>query len=195
MRQKIALISLASYCLNWDGEFLKSGGLPPSRQLQFHYLYRSVGAYLQFTAIVDLTGVAEAALLHHASRGGVVGEEVAPEGTEAFLTKTVVNQKLQCLAADTLVPIGACHPVAYLGIVFSDADVAFAMEEIAHTADGFASILEFDGPHMVAVENSSYNIEAFFNAFVRRPSGTWPHLRVTGIFEQRGGIAFAPRTQ
>ena len=112
MRQKIALISLASYCLNWDGEFVKSGGLPPSRQLQFHYLYRSVGAYLQFTAIVDLTGVAEAALLHHASAGRVIDEMPAYEGLDARRFANVPYHQFQGLRANAFIPIRFGNPIS-----------------------------------------------------------------------------------
>lgn len=162
---------------------------------QFHYLYGAVASELELAAVVYFAGVAKAAFLHHTTRGGVVGEVVAPECLEALFAEAVVNQPPQRLAADALVPIGSRHPIADLGIVLTYIDIALPVDKIAHAADGFACLFEFDGPHVVAAEEGTNNLQAFLDAFVGRPAGARPHLGVGGVFEERFGVAFAPRTQ
>lgn len=163
--------------------------------LQPHHQHRAVGADLEAAAAVDCAGVSEAALLHHAARGGVVGEVVAPDGAKAFLVEAVVDQQPQCLGADALVPVGAGHPVARFGIVLADVDVALTAGVVADAADGLAGCLELDGPDVVAVEHRADDFAALLHALVRRPARAGPHLGVGGILVQGFGVAFTPRPE
>ena len=163
--------------------------------LQPHHSHRAVGADLEAAAVVDCAGVAEAALLHHAARCGVVGEEVAPDGAKALLVEAVVDQQLQGLGADALVPVGPGHPVTRFGIVLADVDVALFAGVVADAADGLTSCLELDGPDMVAVEHRADDFQALFHALVGRPARAGPHLGVGGILVQGFGIAFTPRPE
>ena len=166
-----------------------------SRMVQSHHLYGAIGAELEAAAVVDFAGVAEAAFLHHAAGGGVVGEVVAPDGAEALCIEAVVNQQLQCLGTDALVPVGFGDPVARLDVVHADVDVALSVGVVADAADGLAVLLQLDSPDVVAMEEGADDFTALLHAFVGRPARAGAHIGVGSVPEERFGIVVAPGAQ
>ena len=163
--------------------------------IQPHHFHRLVVAVLQAAAVVDLAGVAEAALFHYAARGGVVHKEVAPDGAEPFRAKAVVDHQLQRLGADAAVPVRLGNPVARLDVVLADVDVAFTVGVVADTADGLARLLQLDSPDVVAMEDGADDFEAFVHTFVGRPSRAGTHIGVGSVPEEGLGIVVAPGAQ
>ena len=161
---KIQFFGIRNSCFAFFiGEYVSS-------VIQPHYLYWAIGAELQAVALFDLSGVAEAALLHHTARRGIVGEIVAPDGAEPLRVEAVVNQQAQCLGTDATVPVGLGDPVARLDVVLADVDVALAVGQVADAADRLAGLLQFDGPDMVAMEEGSDDFAALLYTFVGKPA-------------------------
>ena len=146
-------------------------------------------------AIIDFAGVKEATFLHYTARSGIVHEEVAPDSVEALHVEAVVNQQLQCFGADAFVPVGLGNPIACLGVVLANIDVAFSMGIIAYTANGLASFLQLNSPDMVAMKNGADNVQTILYALMWWPASSWSYIRVGGLFEKGFCIVFTPRTQ
>lgn len=84
--------------------------------------------------VVFDASVCKAALRHHAARGQVVDEMVGPKGIEVTGIEAVVDDSRKGLGAVTATPVLAPYPVAHLGIVFADVDIALAISIEADAA-------------------------------------------------------------
>ena len=160
--------------------------------VQAHDLDRALVAPIEVAAPVDGSGVPESALFHDSPGGGIVHEEIAPEGFEAQLVEAVVDHRPQGFGAQAPVPVGFCNPVAQFRIVFADGDVALAIGVEAHAADGLAALLQLQGPGVVVGEELPDDVQAVLDGLVRRPAGPGADVGIGGVLEERLRIRFRP---
>lgn len=136
------------------------------------------------------SGVDETAFLHHATRSWVVYKIIPPECIESLFVQTMGYHQPKCLAADTLVPEGFGHPVAYLDLFFSNADVAFVVPQVTNAPNHLATLFEFYGPCVIVEKVSTDYLSALLPTFVWRPSRQRPHFGIRGIPKEAFVIAF-----
>ena len=127
--------------------------------------------------------------------GGIFNEVAADQRLDICCLADMINHQLQSLRANTLIPIGLSHPIAYQRLALSRREIVAITRQIAHCADGFARLLEFYCPGGVIVENGPDHFQAFLYRLMRRPARTRPHIRVRSIFKQYLGVTFAPKAQ
>ena len=182
-------------CLRFSFKTLSMWIILHVAPLQPHHPHRAVGTDFQFRADGFTAGVAEAALLHHAAGGGVVGEVGAPEEGEALYAEAVLHHQPHGFGADAFPPVGAGDPVAHLALVVGDLQIGGGGWQVTHAADGLAGLLPLHRPHRFGVEEGADDFQAFFHALVRRPARAGPHLGVGGILVQGLGVALTPRPE
>ena len=107
----------------------------------------------------------------------------------------MVDDQLESFGADTLVPIRASNPIAYLALVFTDLKIRRGCREISDASDYLAGLLQLDGPGAVVREKLPYHVQALIHALMRRPACTGPDLGVGRIFEKRRGVTLQPRAK
>lgn len=91
----------------------------------------------KMATVVDFASIYEATFLHHSARSRIVNEEISPESRELLFPLTIVNHRLKSFGAIPPVPIRLANPIANLGIVLANLDVADSMEIVTHATDEF----------------------------------------------------------
>ena len=166
-----------------------------SVSVEFHHFHGALAAAIKIFAVTHFASFAESAFFHHATGGGIIDEKVASKNINVFFVETIVYHQLQCISTNSFVPVRLCNPITGFGLVLADVDVAFAFEQVADAADGFSRLFQLYGPHVITAKNCADDLQAFFYALVRFPTGARSDIWVTCIFEQSLGITFAPRAQ
>ena len=151
------------------------------RPLEFHDKKRTVLASIESSAVSECVAALEAAFLHHPAGSRIFNEIVAPDDVCLDLADTEINEFLENLRTDALVPVRLAYPVAHFDVILSYVDVAVLLIKVGDAADHFTGGFEFYGPGIVVREDLAYDLEAFLDTVVRGPAGFRTHFRVRGI--------------
>ena len=92
-------------------------------------------------------------------------------------------------------PIGFADPIAELGLVLIERDIALFVTKKTHAPHRLASLLENDSVGLRCREHVADYFAAVLNACMRGPSGNRANIRILGVAIQFFSIVFVPRAK
>ena len=138
----------------------------------------------------------EAAFIHHAARLRIAVVIAAPHGRHPQFLEAPPEQAAHRLGSQSPAPVRPAYPVAYLGLVLPySGNMRSPAKQDARASDWPAAFLQNNGVCLRCGKHGADDIQTVFHGSVRRPACGRAYLRITGISEQRPGIAFLPGTQ